>query len=109
MTDAIYNPLNKPVEDLPFIYGFNNGGRPGFMHAQLVSQEGVALGSHICSDETYMPYDLGIRADSRPDRHVGFRLHYPDGYRMSFVCSSELKTHTGLQAAFVLHNVINDV
>lgn len=26
---AIFNPHNKPLEDLPVIYGFNNGGQPG--------------------------------------------------------------------------------
>ena len=33
---AIYNPLNKLIKELPVIYGFNNGGSPGWYHAQLI-------------------------------------------------------------------------
>jgi len=55
------------------------------MHAQLLAEDGTALGSHLCSAEGYMPHDLGILDGSRPDRHEDFRAHYPDGYRMDFV------------------------
>lgn len=99
MTNAVYNPLNKPVEDLPIIYGFNNGGSPGYMHAALVSEDSVYLGSHLCSSEGYMPYDLGILEGTRKDRHENdFQKHYPDGYKMEFVGYDEYDTHDKLKA-----------
>lgn len=82
---AIYNPLNKPKEKLPFIFGFNNGGSPGWYHAQLLAEDGTPLGSHICSHPGYMLNDLGILEGTRIDRHEGFKKHYPEGYQMDFV------------------------
>lgn len=102
MANAIYNPHGKPLEELPFIYGFNNGGQPEWYYAQLVSENGYGLGSHVCSHEGYMPGDLGILEGSRADRHEHFREHYPDGYRMEFVPSRDFDTHEGLKAALAL-------
>ena len=97
---AVFNPNNKPIEHLPVIYGFNNGGPGGFMHAVLVAEDGTPLGSHCCSSEAYMPADLGCLEGTRPDRHETFKEHYPDGYRMEFVGYSAVKEHAGLMAAF---------
>ena len=44
---AIYNPHNKPIDELKVIFGFNNGGRKGWLHAVLLSQDGDELGGHI--------------------------------------------------------------
>ena len=82
---AVYNPLNKPKEKLPFIFGFNNGGSPGWYHAQLIAEDGTPLGSHLCSNPGYMPHDLGILEGTRSDRHESFKKHYPKGYQMDFV------------------------
>lgn len=97
---AVFNPHGKPVDELPVIYGFNNGGSRYWRHGQLLAEDGTALGGHACSDEGYMPHDLGILEGSRPDRHEHFRAHYPDGYRMVFVPRSEADTHPGLEAAY---------
>lgn len=96
---AVYNPHNKPEEELPAIYGWNNGGEPGWYHACLIADSGHGMGSHLCSHEGFIPGDLGLVEDSRPDRHEGFRQHYPDGYRMVYVQPSEVMTHPGLNAA----------
>lgn len=32
MKNAIYNPNDQPEHMLPVIYGFNNGGSPGFRY-----------------------------------------------------------------------------
>lgn len=100
---AVYNPHNKPVEDLPVIYGFNNGGSPGWYSACLLAEDGEGLGGHLCSAEGYMLHDLGILEGSRPDRHETFRTHYPDGYRMDFVSAADVLTHAGLGAAYQLN------
>jgi hypothetical protein len=97
---AVHNPHNKQMEELPVIYGFNNGGGAGFLHAVLLADDGACLGGHMCSAEGYMPHDLGVIEGSRPDRHETFREHYPDGYRMDFVPASEVMTHPGLSAAY---------
>ncbi len=99
---AVFNPHEKPIGELPVIYGFNNGGSPGWMRAVLVSEDGEYLGGHVCSSEGYMPHDLGILEGTRPDRHEGFREHYPDGYRMEFVGYKEFKSHEKLKAACAL-------
>lgn len=97
---AVFNPHNRPLEELPVIYGFNNGGSPGWYSGQLLAEDGEGLGGHICSSEGYMPHDLGVLEGSRPDRHETFREHYPDGYRMDFVGAADVKTHTELNEAY---------
>lgn len=103
MINAIYNPNARPVEELPIIYGFNNGGSPGWFSGVLIAQDGETLGGHVCSHEGFMPGDLGIEEGRRADRHETFRAHYPDGYRMEFVGYSDVPGHEGLAAAFAAH------
>lgn len=100
---AIHNPDDAPIETLPVIYGFNNGGPDGWYMAIAIAADGTVLGSHICSSEGYMPHDLGILEGTQPDRHDTFREHYPHGYRMEFVRSENIKAHAGLQEAFRLN------
>lgn len=96
---AVYNPHNKPIEILPVIYGFNNGGTSDWLSAELLAQDGTPLGSHICSHEGYMLHDLGILDGTRPDRHETFKEHYPDGYHMDFVSYDDVPNHSGLTQA----------
>lgn len=98
---AFFNPHDKPIAELPVIYGFNNGGSPGWYLASLLAEDGTGMGSHICSAESYMPHDLGILEGTRPDRHEHFQKHYPDGYRMQFIPEREVRAgHAGLDAAY---------
>jgi len=97
--NAIYNPNGLPVDELPWIYGFNNGGNRGWYNGALISQDGHWLGSHACSDEGYMPADLGVLEGTRPDRHEDFQKHYPEGYRMVFVPYHRVRENNGLMAA----------
>lgn len=101
---AVHNPHNKPLTELPVIYGFNNGGSYDFLSAVLIAEDGTPLGGHCCSNEGYMPHDLGCLEGSRPDRHETFREHYPDGYRMEFVGYADAASHAGLVAAFAKHD-----
>ena len=96
---AAFNPHGKPVEELPVIYGFNNGGSPGWFSGVLLAEDGVCLGGHVCSSEGYMPHDLGVLEGSRPDRHAVFQAHFPDGYRMEFVSHGDVLSHAGITAA----------
>lgn len=97
---VVYNPHDKPVDELPVVYGFNNGGSPGWHYAVAISEDGFNLGEHICSHEAFMPADLGVIEGTRSDRHDNsYRKHYPDGYRMDFVPYENISEHVGLQAA----------
>jgi hypothetical protein len=100
---AVFNPDGRAVDELPVIYGFNNGGSPGWMEAVLLADDGECLGGHCCSSEAYMPADLGILEGSRDDRHEQFKKHYPNGYRMEFVRGADVRAHAGLNAAFALN------
>jgi len=100
---AIYNPDDKKIDELPTIYGFNNGGNSFMLCAQLLAEDGTALGSHGCSHEGYMRSDLGILHNSRSDRHELFRKHYPDGYKMEFVPYDDIDGHVKLNKAFELN------
>jgi len=101
---AVFNPHSKPIDELPVIYGFNNGGSPGWYSAVLIAEDGTYLGGHFCSSEAYMWHDLGILEGTREDRHEEFRAHHPDGYRMEFVGYDDAKDHPGLQKAFELND-----
>ena len=105
---AVYNPCNRPLEDLPFIIGFNNGGSPGWYTGQLISEDGFPLGNHICSHEGYMKHDLGILEGARPDRHEEFKKFYPNGYKMDFVGLEEAKnkTHLILEKAIEMYTIM---
>lgn len=103
----VYNPHNKPLEELPVIYGFNNGGSPEWYSAVAIAEDGHALGGHCCSHEGYMPHDLGVVKGSRPDRHENdYQKHYPDGYRMDFVPFKDVDGHEALKRAFALNEII---
>ena len=99
---AVFNPNDQPTHMLPVIYGFNNGGSPGFFSACLLAEDGTPLGGHLCSSEGYMYGDLGILEGFRDDRHQTFREHYPGGYRMDFVPYNDVRDHEALQKAFAL-------
>jgi len=99
----IFNPNDLPIEELPVIYGFNNGGSPNCRHGELIAEDGTGLGAHICSDESFMYGDLGILKGRRSDRHEGFKKHYPNGYRMDFVPYGDVPAHPALNEAFRLN------
>lgn len=95
---VVHNPLNKPEAELPVIYGLCNGGSHDWLQALAIAEDGTSLGGHICSNEAYMPHDLGIIEGSRLDRHEeSYKPHYPEGYRMEFVWRKGIDTHVKLQ------------
>lgn len=106
---AVHNPHNKPLIDLPTIYGFNNTkGGGNMLEAVAIAEDGTCLGGHCCSAEGYMPHDLGMLDGTRPDRHTdAYQKHYPDGYRMEFVPSEDISAHLGLNEAFRLNTLAN--
>jgi len=88
------------MNDKPKIYAFSNVVGGGDGTALAMAEDGTVLGSHWCSSEYYVPHDLGVQEGSRPDRHITYAEHYPDGYEMEFVPSARVRSHAGLMAAF---------
>lgn len=93
----------------PKIYCFSNviGGGDGIAYA--MAEDGTVLGSHWCSNEFYVPQDLGIVEGSRPDRHETYKKHYPNGYEMEFIRSQDINTHEGLNEAFELNHKLSEL
>ena len=89
------------------IYCFSNAGG-GDGPAIALGSDGTVLGSHLCSNETFVPGDLGVTKGSRPDRHEGYKKHFPDGYEMEFIPADELDGHEGLQEAIRLNHLQGD-
>jgi hypothetical protein len=87
----------------PKIYVFSNvpGGGDGACLA--LAEDGTVLGSHWCSHEEWAKHDLGVIEGSRPDRHKTYAAHYPSGYEMVFVPSSDVRKHDGITAAYALN------
>ena len=85
------------------IYCFSNviGGVDGIAYA--MAEDGTVLGSHWCSNESFVPQDLGILEGYRLDRHETYKQHYPDGYEIEFIRSNNVLNHKGLQKAFELN------
>lgn len=106
---AIFNPHSKPIDDLPVIYGFNNGGSDRNYFGVLMAADGTELGSHVSLAENFMLNDLGILDGSRPDLHVNCRSHYPDGYRMQFVRFDDVPKTPGLMSALKIAKANQDV
>lgn len=89
----------------PKIFAFSNvrGGGDGI--ALAMAEDGTVLGSHWCSHEGYVSYDLGVTPGSRADRHETYAAHYPAGYDMEFVRAADVAIHAGLTRAFELNQI----
>lgn len=109
---AMYNPHDKPVSELPIIYGHNNtksdDGTSYFLNGRIIAEDGTYLGGHACSSEAYMLNDLGILEGCRLDRHESFRAHYPNGYRMEFVSWRDVAAHEGLLLAYAANDELRE-
>lgn len=80
------------------IFCFSNAiGGDGIAYA--MAEDGTVLGSHLCSNEYFIPQDLGVTEGSRPDRHEDYKKHYPEGYEMEFIPQRDLDSHIGVQKA----------
>jgi hypothetical protein len=102
---CFYNPLGKPISELPSIYGFSNGGGGWGIMAQLITQDGVPIGTHICSAFHFMYGDLAI-TNPLSSRHESFREYYPDGYQLEMVIDEGKATHPGLIEAIRMNGLL---
>lgn len=84
----------------PKIFVFSGGLYGGDHVCYAMAEDGIVVGSHICSSEQWAIHDLGVSSDWH---HEDYKQHYPDGYEMEFVPLSEIGNHAGLQAATKLN------
>ena len=81
------------------IYCFNNGGKPGWMNAVAIADDGHVLARHVCSGEGFMPHDLGITSNWK---HENYDAHFGEGnWELEWVQNPD--AHEGCQAAFALN------
>ncbi len=89
------------------IYGFNNGGSPGWYKAIAIGEDGAVVGSHICSSEAFMRHDLGINGSDW--KHDSYDKHFGEGnWEIEWVPSDQVKSHPGLLKAIELNAVAGD-
>ncbi len=105
---VVFNPQDLPLEELPCIYAFSNVPNGGDGQALAVAEDGHVLGSHWCSNESYVPYDLGVLEGARPDRQKDYEKHYPNGFQMVFVRSADVLWHQGIKKALALNAIIKE-
>ncbi len=73
-------------DQLPKIYAVHNGEFGSGMEIWIViAEDGHFLGSHVCSNRTFVQHDLFDRAD----RQVVNEAHYPDGFEMMILQKDE--------------------
>jgi len=82
------------------LYLFNNTQQPGFGVCYSITDKGVVLGQHLCSHSGYMYTDLVHRGDRTKKIEEHFN-HEP--YEVIEVPDDEVRTHEGLQEAFLLN------
>jgi hypothetical protein len=84
----------------PKIFAFSSvvGGGDGI--ALAMAEDGTVVDSHYCSNEAWVPHDLGVTCDWH---HEEYKKHYPDGFEMEFVRAADVESHAGLIAAFALN------
>lgn len=109
-TNTVFNPHDKPEEELPTIFGFVNGqAMMNWLDVVALSEDGICLGGHICSHECFGPGDIGCLPGVRTDRHEKqYQKYYPDGYRMEWVQSDQIEGHSKLQEAIQASKDLTD-
>ena len=80
----------------PKIYLFFNNIGDGDGEAFAISEDGTILGTHICSSEVFVAWDLKYRKT--------YDEYYPNGYSLEFVPVRDLTIHQGLNAALIACN-----
>lgn len=81
----------------PKIYVWCNSCAHEWHVFMALSEDGVALAGHVCSDHGFAYHDMGIDEDGWK-RDV-YAAHYPDGFEVELIERESVMTHPGLAAA----------
>jgi hypothetical protein len=77
------------------IFCFNNGGRPDWLEALAIGDDGHIVGNHICSHECFMKHDLGFTSNRK---HDNYNKQYGEGnWELEWV--DDPKNHIALNKA----------
>lgn len=106
--DAVDSPTASPVApnaatDKPKIFGFVNGGSPGWWNVSAITEDGLCISGHCCSHPSWGPHDIGATSDWH---HDVYRQYYPDGFTVEWV--ADVKAHDGIQRAFALNRAMTE-
>lgn len=107
VADTLFDGQSVEVEgsDKPKIYCFSNVAGGGWGIAMAMAEDGTVLAQHLCSNEGYIPIDLGVGEDSRFDRNEEYSKHYPDGYEIEYVAAVDVSSHEGVTEAYRLNQI----
>ena len=84
----------------PKIYAFSNTMEGGESEAIAMAEDGEVVSSHWCSNECWVPHDLGVTSDWH---HEAYKEKYPDGFEVEFIKARDVDAHEGLQKAVALN------
>jgi hypothetical protein len=89
---------------MPKIYCFTTSATGGQGQAYAIAEDGTILATHWCSEEFYVPNDLGVTPGGMgTSKHRLYEMHYPEGYDMEFVSVRDSR-HEGLRVALDILN-----
>ena len=87
----------------PKIYAFSAcGGGDG--SAVALAEDGTCVGAHWCSNEGWIPHDLGVTSDWH---HEDYEAHYPQGFEVIFVAHDDIDGHPALQKVIALNKAMS--
>lgn len=72
---AMTNPTSTPLPKVYIFVDQDDLWGTGNVGAMALAEDRTIFGTHVCSDESWIAYDLV----ERPDREAAIRAHYPDG------------------------------
>lgn len=82
-------------DEKPKVYCFSTARDGGAGTAFGLAEDGTVLAHHGCSDESFVPGDLG----STSHNCAKYEAHYPDGFAVEFVSAARIAKHEGLWGA----------
>lgn len=96
--DTTFAKVSEPKIYVSYVLAPNWG--PTEVLAFALAEDGTGLGSHLCSNPTFIRHDMGFTSSRHRD---AYDKHYPDGYDLEFIEPAFLDTHEGFQKAFKLN------
>jgi len=98
--DLAAQALEDALKTATKIYVFCNGCSHQWHSATALSEEGLFLGGHICSDHGFIPGDMGVDgANDWANKRALYAAAYPDGFEV--ILSSAKSAE--VEAAYAKH------
>lgn len=88
------------------LYLFNNTQEHGFNDCYSMTDVGVVLGHHICSDSAFMLHDLCQKKDRKKEVDDYFK---DEPYEVEVIKDNEVSSHPGLIEAIKLNKILTEI